>query len=154
MVGFWVSLFVFNVLAFFFHHRLSNVQILCVWLFTVSFQTITDVFLDFHYQAYWYFTKEVEWLTLPNVLFLVPPVNIIFLHFFPFGEGKKKQLVYLFGFTVTILLYELFTLLPQPLGYFHYGWWEFYYSALLDPFLLLSVVGFYKFVLFLEKRWT
>ncbi|AKN53944.1 hypothetical protein AB434_1539 [Heyndrickxia coagulans] len=48
----------------------------------------------------------------------------------------------------------MITLLPAPWGYFHYGWWNFTISALVNPFLLLSVVGFYKWIVWLENKKT
>jgi hypothetical protein len=83
---------------------------------------------------------------------LIPPVNMIFLSFFPFGNSFLTKMIYIVFWEFGLLLYECFTLLPSPIGYFHYGWWKLWYSALLNPFLLLSVVFFYKWIRKLEKE--
>lgn len=44
----------------------------------------------------------------------------------------------------------LFTLLPEPWGYFHYGWWNFWYSVVINSLLLLILWGYYKWILKLE----
>jgi hypothetical protein len=44
------------------------------------------------------------------------------------------------------------TLLPEPWGYFHYGWWKLWHAAILDPILLLILLGFYKLICKLERN--
>jgi hypothetical protein len=44
------------------------------------------------------------------------------------------------------------TLLPEPWGYFYYGWWNLWHSAILNPVLLLILLGYYKAVCKLEDR--
>jgi hypothetical protein len=51
-----------------------------------------------------------------------------------------------------ILLYEMITLHPEPWGYFHYGWWNLWYSAIIAPVLLLITLGYYKWGLKLENK--
>ncbi|MGG0305854.1 hypothetical protein ABEY43_26200 [Priestia megaterium] len=50
------------------------------------------------------------------------------------------------------MLYEMITLHPEPWGYFHYGWWNLWYSAIIDPVLLLITLGYYKWGLKLENK--
>lgn len=69
-----------------------------------------------------------------------------------------KQLFYLVVFVICILIYELITLLPEPWGYFHYGWWKLWYAAIVDPILLLILLGYYKWICMLEmnavRKWN
>jgi hypothetical protein len=53
---------------------------------------------------------------------------------------------------MAILVYEIISLLPEPWGYFHYGWWKLWHAAILDPILLLILLGFYKWICKLEKN--
>ena len=85
-------------------------------------------------------------------MFLVPAANMIFLNWFPYKTKIIKQSLYLLIFVIVILIYEGVTLLPAPWGYFHYGWWNLWYAVVLDPFLLLILLGFYKWVCKLEKN--
>lgn len=33
-------------------------------MFTIAFQTLVDLYLDMKLLGYWYFTKEVDWITI------------------------------------------------------------------------------------------
>lgn len=152
MIGLLIALAAFNFLGFKTNKLLSGNQILHIWLFTIAFQVLFDIFIEFKYHAYWYFDKELDWRgVLPHV-FLIPPVNMVFLNWFPYKKGWKKQSIYLTIFVITILIYELIALLPHPWGYFHYGWWKLWHAAILDPILLLTLLGFYKWICHLEKK--
>lgn len=63
-----------------------------------------------------------------------------------------RQLSYLIIWVIALLLYEFVALLPEPWGYFHYGWWKLKYSAVLNPFLLLIMLFFYKWTFKIEKK--
>ncbi len=44
------------------------------------------------------------------------------------------------------------TLLPEPWGFFHYGWWTLWHSAILNPILLIILLGYYKWVWKIENK--
>jgi hypothetical protein len=150
MVGLIISIIIFNLIAFKTNKLLRKTQILHIWLFTVAFNSIADLFIDAKYHGYWYFSKGIEWETLLSMSLLIPPVNIIFLNLFPFRKSFFSKLCYIFLWVTGLIIYECLTLLPPPIGFFHYGWWKLWYSALLNPFLLLSVLFFYKWICKLE----
>ncbi|MDQ0973738.1 hypothetical protein QFZ31_003616 [Neobacillus niacini] len=152
MIGLLIALAVFNYLGFKTNKLLNGNQILHIWLFTIALQVLFDVFIEFKYHAYWYFDKELDWRGIIPHVFLIPPVNMFFLNWFPFKKGWMKQAIYLTVFVVAILIYEVITLLPEPWGYFHYGWWKLWHAAILDPILLLILLGFYKWICKLEKK--
>ncbi|MCA1055914.1 hypothetical protein LCM10_13030 [Rossellomorea aquimaris] len=152
MIGLLIAVIFFNVAAYFFSDRLTTNQKLHIWTFTIAFQQTHDLIVEFKYSAYWYFGKGVNWSGLIGHTVLLPPVNLLFLQFFPFGRGFTKQFLYLAGWTGALLMYEALTRLPAPWGYFHYGWWKWEYSAIEDPILLLLLVAFYKIILRLEKE--
>jgi hypothetical protein len=56
-----VSIIVFNFIAFKTNKRLTAIQIVSIWTFTIAFQLLFDLFVEFKYDAYWYFNKGVEW---------------------------------------------------------------------------------------------
>jgi hypothetical protein len=152
MIGLLIAIVIFNFIAFKSNKRLTMNQIVHIWTFTIAFQAVFDVFIEFKYHAYWYFEKEIDWAGLMPHLFLVPAANLIFLNFYPFNTNRIKQAIFILFFTVVILLYEMVTLLPKPWGYFHYGWWELWHAAMLDPILLLILLGYYKWILKIERK--
>ncbi len=151
MIGLLIAIGTFNLLAFSTNKRLTGNQILHIWLFTISSQLLFDLFVEFKYHAYWYFDKEIEWSGILPHCILIPPVNMIFLNWYPYKKAWFKQLCYLISFVIAILVYEVITLLPEPWGFFHYGWWKLWHAAILDPILLLILLGFYKWICNLEK---
>jgi hypothetical protein len=152
MIGLAIAIIVFNFIAFKTNKILSGNQIVHIWAFTVAFQTIFDVFVEFKYHGYWYFDKALDWKgVLPHML-LIPPVNLIFLNWYPYKTNITKQISYLIVFVIAILIYELITLLPEPWGYFHRGWWKLWHAVIIDPILLLILLGYYKWICYLEKK--
>ncbi|MBT2728197.1 hypothetical protein J7E63_14750 [Bacillus sp. ISL-75] len=151
MIGLLIAIITFNYFAFKKNKILSANQIVHIWSFTVSFQVLFDVFIEFKYHGYWYFDREIDWAGLIPHIFLVPAVNMIFLNWFPHKSKVIKQIFFIIIFVIAILIYEAITLLPPPWGFFHYGWWKLWHAAILDPFLLLILLGYYKWICKLEK---
>ncbi|GKU82998.1 hypothetical protein [Niallia sp. NCCP-28] len=144
MIGLFLSIIIFNMAAFRINAHLSKKQIAHIWMFTVAFQTVVDVMIDLKYGGYWYFSKDIDWLSLLAVTVLLPPVNMVFLNWYPLNASIKKKIVYFFYWEIFMVGYELLTLLPEPWGYFHYGWWNWWYSALCNPVLLSILLKYYK----------
>jgi hypothetical protein len=151
MIGLLASIFLFLILAFRTNRNITRNQIVHIWLFTIAFQCTFDVFVEIKYEGYWYFGKKIEWIDLLPHLFIIPPVNMMFLNWYPFKSSMYLKGFYIFLWVIGILIYESLTLLPQPFGYFNYGWWKLSYAAILDPFLFIILLLFYKFICKLEK---
>ncbi|UFU00302.1 hypothetical protein KO561_04945 [Radiobacillus kanasensis] len=157
MIGLLTAIVIFNILAYKTNKDLTRKEIAHIWCFTIAFQAVFDTYIDIKYNAYWYFSPDVDWISLPAVLLLLPPVNHIFINWYPFKRSIGKQIIYFLCWEVVLLAYELLTQLPQPWGYFYYGWWNLGYSVLLNPILLLIVVFYYKRVICKdgeEKKWA
>lgn len=152
MIGLLIAIILFNYLAFKGNKTLTGNQIVHIWVFTVAFQTLFDLFVEFKYHGYWYFDKEIDYSGLLPHAFLVPPVNMIFLNWYPYKSKVIKQIFYVLIFIIVILIYEAITLLPEPWGFFHYGWWKLWHAAILDPILLFMLLGYYKWICKLEKN--
>ena len=152
MIGFIIVIILFNLFAFTTNKRLNKNQLLHIWTFTIAFQAVTETYIDFKYHGYWYFTKEINWWVLPAFTVLIPPVNIIFLNWYPFKQLFYKQMLYILCWVLAITLYELISLLPEPWGYFRHGWWRIWYSLLVNPVLLTAVLFYYKWVCNIEKQ--
>ncbi|MCL1630541.1 hypothetical protein M3N64_01060 [Sporolactobacillus sp. CPB3-1] len=151
MIGLLTAVVLFNFFAFLRVSRLTKNQIFHIWTFTIAFQVIIDAFVIQKFHAYWYFKPGVDFEALPALVMLIPPVNLIFLNWYPFGRSLYKRVLYLSLWTVAITAYELVTLLPEPWGYFRYGWWKTIYSFMINPFLLLAVVEYYKLIRKIEN---
>jgi hypothetical protein len=152
MVGLIIAIIIFNFIAFKTNKRLTSNQIFHIWTFTIAFQCIFDVMVEFKYHGYWYFDKGIEWIGILPHTVVVPPVNMMFLNWYPFNNKMKKQFTYILLFVIAMIIYEAITLLPEPWGYFHNGWWKLWHSAIIDPILLLILLGYYKLVYKAEKK--
>lgn len=152
MIGLFISVILFNIIAFK-TTKLNKNQIIHIWLFTIVLQVCFDVIIDFKFSGYWYFKKdEIEWVGLIPHILLVPPVNIMFLNWYPFTRGVMKRLIFIVIWVISILIYECITLLPEPWGYFRYGWWSIWHSAIMDPILLFILLKYYKYICKVEKQ--
>ncbi|MCI1857401.1 MAG: hypothetical protein LKI80_04485 [Sporolactobacillus sp.] len=152
MIGLFLAIFFFNAIAFLTNTRLTKNEILHLWTFTIAFQSLVDLLLNHKYQGYWYFTEDVDIIALPALTVLVPPVNMMFVNWYPFNRRFLIQSIYIIVWSVSLILYELVTLLPEPWGYFHYGWWKIYYSLLENPVLLVILVSYYRWVKKIAKE--
>jgi hypothetical protein len=152
MIGLTISIIVFNFIAFKTNKRLTPSEIVHIWTLTIAFQNIFDLFVETKFHGYWYFTQNIDWRGLPAHTLLLPPVNMMFLNWYPFKTKTMMQFFYMAVFVVIILIYELITLLPEPWGYFHYGWWKLWHSLIIDPILLLILLGYYKWICKLETK--
>jgi len=152
MVGLLISIVLFNIIAFKNNKVLTLNQLIHIWMFTIAFETMFDYMVEGKYELYWYFTKEADWADLLAYTFLVPPVNMLFLNLYPYRASFAVKFFYMMMFVVGILFYELFALLPEPLGYFYYGKWSIFYSVLIDPILLFILLKYYQFVVSIEEK--
>ncbi|WP_102348373.1 hypothetical protein [Bacillus sp. Marseille-P3661] len=144
MIGLLTAILIFNLLAFKTNTTLSRTQIAHIWAFTLAFQNLFDIFVDIKYTGYWYFTKDIDWGGLLAHTVLLPPVNMMFINWYPFKSSYWKQAGYIAIWVIIILIYETIALLPEPWGYFHYGWWTIWHSVILNPILFFILVTYYK----------
>ncbi|WP_246141210.1 hypothetical protein [Bacillus marasmi] len=148
----YISIFLFNYIALKMNKIKTMNRIVHIWLFTITIQIIFDVIIEFKYHGYWYFDKGVDWHGLPAHLFLIPPVNVMVISWFPFKTNLFKQTIYILCWTLVVVFYEWVTILPEPWGFFHFGWWKLWYDLIIVPVLILILVGFYKWVIKLELK--
>lgn len=151
MLGLIIAVIFLNSAAFINSKRFTKNQILHIWISTIVFQLLVDMYLSLKYHGYWYFNKGVEWSDLPALTLLGAPTIMLFLNWFPFHTSFFKRMFYIILWSILIVIYEAFALLPEPWGYFHHGWWKLGYSTLSYPVLLLIVLYYYKLVSKVEK---
>ncbi|MFD1779157.1 hypothetical protein ACFSFW_10800 [Fredinandcohnia salidurans] len=146
-----ISILLFNYIAYK-RNKIPTHRNLSIWSFTIAFQVTFDVFIEFKYHGYWYFDKGVDWIgVLPHTL-LIPPINVLLLSWFPFNSHFFKKVIYITCWTIGVLIYEGLTLLPEPWGYFHLGWWELWYDSIVVPIQILILLGYYKLICKLENE--
>ena len=73
MIGLILSVLIFNILAFKTNKRFTANQIVHIWMFTIAAQHIFDVFINFKFHGYWYFTQETDWQGIFAYTVLIPP---------------------------------------------------------------------------------
>ncbi|MDQ0970808.1 hypothetical protein QFZ31_000686 [Neobacillus niacini] len=152
MIGLIIAVFLFNIIAFKTNKQLTKNQIVHIWAFTIVFQGLFDLYIDQKYQGYWYFSKDVDWSSLPALTLLVPPINMMFLNWYPFTSPLLKRVLYYIYWLVFMVIYEVIALFPEPWGYFYYGWWKLWYSVICDPILLIILLNYYKWICKIEKN--
>jgi hypothetical protein len=146
------SAIIFNCIAFKTIKGMSGNIILLVWLFTMVFQINYDILISLKFHAYWYFTQGIDYQSFIAYSVLVPPVNIMFLNWFPFNRSIMRKIGYFAVWEIVLLSYERLTMMQEPWGYFHYGWWTLYYSAIVNPILLLILLWYYRWINKLENK--
>ncbi|MCM3240456.1 hypothetical protein M3589_22555 [Heyndrickxia oleronia] len=152
MVGLITAIIIFNFIAFkVATKKLSTNRIVHIIAFTLVLQTSFDLYIEFKYHGYWYFTKGIEYSGLLAHLFVVPPVNVLFIKWYPHHAKWWKVFLYYLVWEIGTLGYEFLALLPEPWGYFHYGWWNIGYSIILNPILLILLYFYYKWIVKIEK---
>ncbi|WP_026009451.1 hypothetical protein [Priestia filamentosa] len=151
MIGLLLAITLFNTVAFTTNKRLTWNQIVHIWMFTIAFQGLVDLYVAGKYDGYWYFSQAIDWESILALTILIPPVNMMFLNGYPFGSSLCKRMLYIGCWTIGILMYEAIALLPEPWGYFHHVWWRLRYSLFVYPLLLIMVVCYYKWIRKIEK---
>lgn len=68
MVGLIIAVVIINLFAFKTNKRLTANQIVHIWTFTTVFQDTFDLYVDFKYHGYWYFSKGIDWKAFPDCI--------------------------------------------------------------------------------------
>lgn len=140
----------FYALAIIMPKRISWLDIWSVTLFSLVVENMSDMVLDLKLNLFGYIAPGVQWSGFLPV-FMYPPVNAIFLNYYPFYGTKLHKLIYILGWTAFCLVYEVAAL---ESGYFYYVTWKLWYSALSYPLLLLAVLCNCKFTRWLHSLAT
>lgn len=129
---------IISILAVIFSTKhLTNIEIYSTTFFALYFDLITDVYAVLKYDLFGYFGEGVEWATLPYIIVVYSTVNYLFLNYFPFKKGRKKQIAYILAWSIFAIIYEK---IAQSTELFYYHKWKLWYSALLYPWLYLVLL--------------
>ncbi len=140
MVVLSISIILFNFIAWKIN-RFPMLRVVHIWTFTIAFQMLFDIIIEFKYQAYWYFDKGIDLFGFLGHTLLIPPVNIMLLNWFPFHTSLIKKSMFIIAWTFAIMIYEILASLPEPWGFFHYGWWKLWYEIIALPILLFILLS-------------
>ncbi len=130
------SLGVFYIVAILMPKRISWLVIWVTALFSLAAEGMSDIILDLHLNLFGYFYPGFQWSGF-LAMFIYPPVNVIFLNYYPHSKSRFHKLVYIAGWTVFCLIFEVAALKS---GYFYYTTWKLWHSALCYPVLLIAVL--------------
>jgi len=139
----FISVIIFGLVIYFMPKRISYFEMYTTALFSTVLQLITDIYLEFKYNFYWYFSPGVDYITLWVVFWIYPSVNIIFLNFYPTNKKFSTSVYYILGWTLFALVYEWFAVNSSL---FQYNGWKLWYSALIYPFLYLLLYINWKII--------
>jgi len=112
-----ISVFVFNIVAYFIPKRLSKIEIWTTCLFATFLGFTVDVPLD----LYGFFEKGFQWVSYLIIFGLYPSSNTIFLNYYPFRKSILRKVIYFIGLTIFCLSFEV---ISYKIGYFYYNGWN------------------------------
>jgi hypothetical protein len=117
--------------------HLSLIEYFTSSLLNIIIQLITDVYFQFSYHQYGYFSRNQLDLQSWLIFFLIyPAINIIFINFYPVKRKALLKAVYILAFSVFSVVYEWLSL---KAGAFYYTGWKLWYSALFYPALFIML---------------
>ena len=139
----------FNTVAYFIPKRLTPIEMLTTTLLAMLLQLLTDNYLSLKYDLYGYFDKGADWESLIYIFGIYPAINIIFLNFFPYKKGWKKQVLYLFVWSVIAMVYEAIFIWS---GTFYLNGWRRIHSIFTYPVLYFVLLLFHSFTLKMTEK--
>ncbi|QDP39621.1 CBO0543 family protein [Radiobacillus deserti] len=137
-----ITIVIFNLIAFLVPKRISHIELITTTLFALYLQLFTDVFLILKYNLYGYFGEGVDWKSTLYILGIYPPINFLFLNFFPYKKKHYYKMMYILAWGVLAIGFEAIFLWS---GTFYYNEWKIWYSGILYPLLYILLVVFHRF---------
>ncbi|OXS64937.1 CBO0543 family protein [Priestia filamentosa] len=132
----WVLIFlsfgIMNIVAFLIPKRLNQLEIYATSFFAFTYGIIVDMVFDLHYNLYGYFEEGFQWLGLLAILLYFSSTSILFLNLYPSKSHKLKKIMYILGWILFALSFELFSLHTK---FFYYNGWKLWYSAISYPII-------------------
>ncbi|WP_208588622.1 CBO0543 family protein [Gracilibacillus suaedae] len=130
--------------------KISYYEMYTTSLFSTVLQLITDVYLEFKYRLYWYFSPGVDYITLWVVFWIFPAVNIMFLNFYPKTGTLLIKSLYILGWSLFAISYEGVAVYQSD--FFHYNGWKLVYSVPVYPVLYILLLLNWKIINKLHRK--
>jgi hypothetical protein len=145
----WATISVLAIVVAIMPKKLSALELYSTSSFALSLALTTDTYLDLTLHLYGYFTKGAQPMGLLFSLITYPAVNMIFLNFYPYMKRFGYKLLYIVGWWIFALCFEL---LAVKTGLFYYSGWKWWYSATVYPMLYLILLLNLRLVRFMAVR--
>lgn len=129
--------------------RLTKIEIYATSFFALFYGKTVDEILDLKKNLYGFFGKGLQYLGLVMQVLIYPTVSLLYLNYFPYKKNLQKKVLYILGWSVFSLLFEQWA---RRTIFFYYNKWKWWYSALLYPFIFISLVLNLSFVRKLIKK--
>ncbi|WP_375709388.1 CBO0543 family protein [Niallia sp. NCCP-28] len=148
MILLFVSIAIFIAIIFIMPKRLTMIEYYATSLSSIILQLLTDLYLEFKYHLYGYFSSQIDWISLLIFFFIYPPVNIIFLNFYPYKSKILKKSLFLSFWVIFSVSYEWVAVKTE---FFYYSGWKLWYSAIIYPVLFIILLLNLKLVRLITK---
>ncbi|WP_163537425.1 CBO0543 family protein [Gracilibacillus sp. YIM 98692] len=140
----FISVLVFGLVVYFMPKKITYFEMYTTSLFSTVLQLIIDVYLEFKYDLYGYFSPGVDYITLWVVFWIFPTVNIIFLNFYPKSRTLLCKVFYILGWSAFAITYEWFAVYHSD--FFYYNDWKLLYSVPIYPILYILILLNWKII--------
>ncbi|TVY08639.1 hypothetical protein FPZ49_17595 [Paenibacillus cremeus] len=140
---------VFNALFLFMPKKLSSIELFSTCMFAMVLQQIVDNVFDLLLDWYGYFAPGIQWPYLIVSIGIYPAVNAIFLNYYQFTRSFAQRFWYIVGWCVFAVVYEW---LAIKSGYFYHHQWKLWHSAIVYPFLFLTLLMILSLVRGMVKK--
>lgn len=137
------TMIIFSIIVIFMPKKLTLIEYYTTTAVSIIIQLITDYILECIYNLYGYFVPGADWKTLLIIFFLYPPMNLIFLNFYPVFSNIFKKFFYVLSFSAFATVYEWLALKAHV---FYYDNWKLWYSAVLYPAIFVILILSLKLV--------
>ena len=129
--------------------KLTPIERYATLVFASFLSLWVDVTLGLIYNQYFYFEKGVHWNDFLFHFGIYPAISNLFLNSFPFKNGYFNKILYIFGWSVISIGYELFF---KAIGVFVYQGYHLWYSFIAYPMLFISLLLNLKFINHLRRK--
>lgn len=138
-----LTVIVFNAIFLFMPKKLTSFEIFSTCMFAMVLQQMVDNAFDLKLDWYGYFAPGVQWSYFIVIIGIYPAVNAIFLNYYQWMKSGVQKFWYIVGCSVFAVVYEW---LADKSGYFYHNQWKLWHSAIVYPFLFITLVLVLKFV--------
>ncbi|MBA2870234.1 hypothetical protein HNQ85_000492 [Anoxybacillus calidus] len=149
MVTLFISIFIFNLVAFLMKKKLSPYEYYSSILFSLFVSEFVDRFTDKYNWYYFFEPYFIEGKTLLVVFGIYPAATMLIINWYPYHGSKKAKILYLLLWSIFSTFYEWIAL---KANFLHHNKWNLWYSAILYPFLYGMLIWHLKFIHWLTSK--
>jgi len=129
-----ISCLVFIVIALIIPKKISKAEQYAAILYSMFIGLFVDVLLDLKLHLYGYFSPGIQITGFLPIIILFPASGLMFVNFFPYSKSLLQKVLYIVYWSLLCIIYEFFSVKS---GYFYHSGWNYWYSGLAYPLLLI-----------------